>query len=62
MLCKHLMFSLMSMIGERGINLSGGQRSRIALARAVYRDADVYLLDDPLGAVDANVGEVRQHH
>ena len=50
------------MIGERGINLSGGQKSRIALARAVYRDADVYLLDDPLGAVDANVGEVWQHH
>jgi len=42
-------------IGERGINLSGGQRQRISLARAVYAQADVYLLDDPLSAVDAHV-------
>ena len=42
-------------IGERGINLSGGQRARISLARALYRDADIYLLDDPLSAVDAQV-------
>ena len=45
-----------SEIGEKGINLSGGQRSRVALARACYADADVYLLDDPLSAVDAHVG------
>jgi len=45
-----------SEIGEKGINLSGGQRSRVALARACYANADVYLLDDPLSAVDAHVG------
>ncbi|UJR17989.1 hypothetical protein I4U23_004890 [Adineta vaga] len=43
-------------IGEKGINLSGGQRQRISLARALYSDADIYLLDDPLSAVDAHVG------
>lgn len=43
-------------IGERGVNLSGGQKQRVSLARAVYADADVYLMDDPLSAVDANVG------
>ena len=43
-------------IGDKGVNLSGGQRARISLARAVYADADIYLLDDPLSAVDANVG------
>lgn len=46
-----------TMIGERGIVLSGGQRARIGLARAVYFDADIYLLDDPLSAVDASVGK-----
>ncbi|KAJ1445216.1 hypothetical protein M885DRAFT_626395 [Pelagophyceae sp. CCMP2097] len=44
-------------VGERGITLSGGQQQRLALARCVYADADVYLLDDPLSAVDAHVGE-----
>nr|XP_034338521.1 multidrug resistance-associated protein 1 [Crassostrea gigas] len=43
-------------IGEKGINLSGGQKQRVSLARAVYDDADIYLLDDPLSAVDARVG------
>lgn len=43
-------------IGERGINLSGGQKQRIQLARAVYQDADIYLLDDPFSAVDAHTG------
>ncbi|XP_015787127.1 canalicular multispecific organic anion transporter 2-like [Tetranychus urticae] len=42
-------------IGERGINLSGGQKQRISIARAVYSNSDVYLLDDPLSAVDAHV-------
>ncbi|GJJ74765.1 ATP-binding cassette, subfamily C (CFTR/MRP), member 1 [Entomortierella parvispora] len=45
----------MTEIGERGINLSGGQKQRVSLARAAYQDADVYLLDDPLSAVDAHV-------
>uniref|UniRef100_A0A673H1H0 ABC-type glutathione-S-conjugate transporter n=1 Tax=Sinocyclocheilus rhinocerous TaxID=307959 RepID=A0A673H1H0_9TELE len=44
-------------IGEKGLNLSGGQKQRASLARAVYRKADVYLLDDPLSAVDAHVGQ-----
>ncbi|XP_037822326.1 multidrug resistance-associated protein 1 isoform X2 [Lucilia sericata] len=44
-------------IGEKGINLSGGQKQRISLARAVYSDADLYFLDDPLSAVDSHVGK-----
>lgn len=44
-------------IGERGINLSGGQKQRIALARAVYSDCDIYLLDDPISAVDVHVAK-----
>jgi len=43
-------------IGERGINLSGGQKQRIQLARALYQDADIYLLDDPFSVVDAHTG------
>ncbi|CAL8390196.1 unnamed protein product, partial [Gadus morhua 'NCC'] len=46
----------LSVIGDRGANLSGGQKARINLARAVYQDADIYLLDDPLSAVDSEVG------
>ena len=41
----------MTEIGERGINLSGGQKARVALARTVYADASVYLLDDPLAGI-----------
>ncbi|XP_061509603.1 multidrug resistance-associated protein 1 isoform X1 [Anopheles gambiae] len=47
----------MTEIGEKGINLSGGQKQRVSLARAVYNDADVYFLDDPLSAVDSHVGK-----
>ncbi|KAF7212702.1 ATP-binding cassette sub-family C member 12 isoform X1 [Nothobranchius furzeri] len=44
-------------IGERGLNLSGGQKQRVSLARAVYSNKDIFLLDDPLSAVDAHVGK-----
>lgn len=44
-------------VGERGSALSGGQRARVSLARAVYRNASIYMLDDPLSAVDAHVGK-----
>lgn len=43
-------------VGERGVSLSGGQKARINLARCLYVDADIYLLDDPLSAVDTHVG------
>uniref|UniRef100_A0A2K6UA18 ATP binding cassette subfamily C member 11 n=1 Tax=Saimiri boliviensis boliviensis TaxID=39432 RepID=A0A2K6UA18_SAIBB len=52
-----LPFGDMTEIGERGLNLSGGQKQRISLARAVYSDRQLYLLDDPLSAVDAHVGK-----
>ena len=41
-----------TIVGEKGIMLSGGQKSRISLARALYSDCDIYLLDDPLSAVN----------
>ena len=44
-------------IGERGINLSGGQKQRVGLARAVYSRAALYILDDPLSAVDSHVAQ-----
>jgi ABC-type bacteriocin/lantibiotic exporter with double-glycine peptidase domain len=45
----------MTEIGEKGINLSGGQKARVSLARAVYADNDIVLMDDPISALDANV-------
>ncbi|CAH0405949.1 unnamed protein product [Chilo suppressalis] len=55
---KQFPYSDQTLVGERGVSLSGGQRARINLARSVYREADLYLLDDPLSAVDANVGRL----
>ncbi|GCB76940.1 hypothetical protein scyTo_0017522, partial [Scyliorhinus torazame] len=52
-----LPFGDLTEIGDRGLNLSGGQKQRISIARAVYSDQDIYLLDDPLSAVDAHVGK-----
>lgn len=48
-------------IGQRGLNMSGGQKQRIQLARAVYSDADIYLLDDPFSAVDAHTAAILFH-
>ncbi|OMJ71618.1 hypothetical protein SteCoe_30112 [Stentor coeruleus] len=48
----------MTEIGEKGINLSGGQKARVSIARAVYSDADIYLFDDPLAALDQYVGKI----
>lgn len=53
-----LPFGDLTEIGERGINLSGGQKQRIQLARALYQDADIYLLDDPFSAVDAHTATI----
>ena len=54
---KQLKDGIDTKIGERGINISGDQKARISLARAVYSDSDIYLLDDPLSALDPQVGK-----
>jgi len=51
-----------TIVGDRGASLSGGQKARISLARAVYRQASIYLLDDPLSAVDSNVARHLLEH
>lgn len=49
-------------IGEKGVNLSGGQKQRISIARAMYADADIYLIDDCLSALDPYVGKNIFYH
>jgi ABC-type multidrug transport system fused ATPase/permease subunit len=44
-------------VGDKGVNLSGGQRARISLARALYSESDIYLFDDPFSALDVNIGK-----
>lgn len=51
----------MTEIGEKGINLSGGQKARLCLARAVYGADDIILMDDPVSALDANVRKAIFH-
>lgn len=51
---ESLPFGDLTQTGERGINLSGGQKQRIQLARALYYNADIYLLDDPFSSVDTH--------
>ncbi|CAG2178982.1 unnamed protein product, partial [Oppiella nova] len=54
---KQFPFGEKTLVGERGVSLSGGQKARLTLARALYSDADIYLLDDPLSAVDSDVAK-----
>ncbi|KAJ3321210.1 Canalicular multispecific organic anion transporter 2 [Boothiomyces sp. JEL0866] len=55
---KMLSHGIKTEIGENGVNLSGGQKARVSLARSLYADADIYLLDDPIAALDAQVGRL----
>lgn len=52
---KQLVDGDLTLVGERGVTLSGGQKARVNLARAVYSEADIFVLDDPLSAVDTVV-------
>ena len=51
-----------TIVGEKGITLSGGQKARLTLARALYGEADIYLLDDPISAVDSKVAKKLFHN
>ena len=46
-----------TMVGQKGVTLSGGQKARLILARAIYANSDIYLLDDPISAVDSKVAK-----
>ena len=54
---KILPQGLQTEIGEKGVNLSGGQKARLSLARALYSNRDIYFFDDVLSAVDVHVGD-----
>ncbi|CAF0805769.1 unnamed protein product [Adineta ricciae] len=55
--CDQLPDGIQTMVGDQGVMLSGGQKARVNMARALYREADIYLLDDPLSAVDTKVSK-----
>ena len=50
-----------TIVGQKGVTLSGGQAARVALARCIYAQTDILLLDDPLSAVDSKVGKQMFH-
>ena len=47
----------LTMLGEKGVNLSGGQKVRLAIARSQYADKDIVIMDDPISALDIHVGK-----